>query len=263
MCRAGLMAAPVVLLAVALAVKRRAERPPRRPEIRIEPGIDFEATRVVYRVTVRNRGGAAVRDVVITPRIVHGSFFLDEPPKAVPLLKPGEFGTASFPIGSEGEPRELEVAARVSYWERDADLRHEVSAPPIRLDLRPPETRPVHVDPATLRERASRFLSVQDAFLLSIEAERAFAAVASALAREGLEKVEETSRAEGGSFVGRATFHGLDRRGASYAVRVVASRHGTESILRLHVFVEAEEALFGFYWGVREAVHRALGPHHP
>jgi hypothetical protein len=257
------MGSAVVLLAVAIAAKRRAKRPPRKPEIRIEPGIDFEATRVVYRVTVRNRGDAAVRDVVITPRIVHGPFYLDEPPKAVPLLRPGEFGTASFAIGAEGEPRDLEVAARVSYWEREADVRHEASAPPIRLDLRPPATRPVHVDPAALRERASRFLSVQDAFPLSMEAERAFAAVASALAREGLEKVEETSRAVGGSFVGQASFHGLDRRGASYAVRAVASRRGTESSLRLHVFVEAEESLFGFYWRVREAVHRALAPHHP
>ncbi len=235
------------------------KRPAKRLEVRIEPGIDFEATHVVYHVTVRNRGEATARDVLITPRILHGPFFLDEPPKAVPVLKPGTFGTASWRIGAKGEPGELEVGARIAYWDREAEARHEASAPPMRIDLRPPALRPVYLTPAALRERASRSLSVQDAFALPVGAERTFPVVVEALSKEGLEKIEEMTYASGREFVGQASFHGLDRRKTSYAVRVVASRTGASSTLKLLVFVQAEESLFGFYWRVRESVHRALG----
>jgi len=235
------------------------KRPAKRLEVRIEPGIDFEATHVVYHVTVRNRGEATARDVLITPRILHGPFFLDEPPKAVPVLKPGTFGTASWRIGAKGEPGELEVGARITYWDREAEARHEASAPPMRIDLRPPALRPVYLNPAALRERASRSLSVQDAFALPVGAERAFPVVVEALSKEGMEKIEEMTYASGRGFVGQASFHGLDRRKTSYAVRVVASRTGASSTLKLLVFVQAEESLFGFYWRVRESVHRALG----
>lgn len=238
---------------------------PRNLEVRIEPGIDFEATHVVYHVTVRNRGDVTARDVMITPRILHGAFVLEEPPKAVPVLTPGSFGAASWRIRTTGEPGELEVGARIVYWDRDTGVRHEASAPAMRIDLRPPAMRPIYITPAALRERASRSLSVQDAFSLPTGAERAFPVVVDALAREGLEKVEETTRAVAGEFVGQASFHGLDPRGNSCAVRVVASRRGTSSTLKLLVFVQAEESLFGFYWRIRESVHRALGipPHQP
>ncbi len=249
----------VGLLSVALAIKRGAKRPPTRLEVRIEPGIDFESNHVVYRVTVRNRGEATARDVLITPKVLQGPFFLDEPPKAVPVLKPGTFGTASWRIVATGEPGELEVGARVAYWDREGETRHEATAPPMRIDLRPPAMRPVYVSPAALRERASRSLSVQDAFDLPIPAERAFPVLVDALSREGLEKIEETTHASGREFVGQASFHGLDRRKTSYAVRIVASRAGAASTLKLLVFVQAEESLFGFTWRVRESVHRALG----
>lgn len=253
------MAHPVGLLAFGLAVKRAKQRPPKKLEIRIEPGIDFEATHVVYHVTVRNRGEATARDIVITPRVLHGPFFVDEPPKAVPLLKPGTFGTATFRIRAEREPAELELGARIEYFERETGARHEGSAPPLRIDLKPPVMRPVYVSPSGLRERASRSLTFEDAFDLPVEAERAFPVVAAALGHEGLEKVEEITRSGPREFVGQASFHGLDRRKNSYAVRVVASRRGGSSTLKLLVFVQAEEALFGFYWRVREAVHTALG----
>jgi hypothetical protein len=253
------MPGAVAILAIGFAVKRGAKPPPKKLEIRIEPGIDFEATYVVYHVTVRNRGDATARDVLITPRIIHGPFFLDEPPKAVPVLKPGTFGTASWRIGASGEPGELEVGARIAYWDRDGDARHEASAPPMRIDLRPPATRPVYVSPAELRERASRSLSVQDAFALPYDAERAFPVLVDALPGEGLEKIEESTHGSGREFVGQASFHGLDRHRTSYAVRVVASRQGASSTLKLLVFVQAEESLFGFYWRIRESVHRALG----
>ncbi len=252
------MARLAALLGLALAVKRAPKRPPKRFEIRIEPGIDFEATHVVYHVTVRNRGDTTARDVVITPRVLHGPFFIDEAPKAVPVLQPGTFGTASFRIAASGEPGELEVVSRVVYYEKETGERHEASAAPMRIDLRPPALRPVFLPPSAMRERASRSLSVQDAFSLPYDAERAFPVVASALGAEGLEKVDEVTRSVGREFVGQASFHGLDRRGNSYAVRIVASRRGTSSHLKLHVFVQAEESLFGFYWRVREAVHRAL-----
>ena len=83
--------------------------------------------------------------------------------------------------------------------------------------------------------------------------------MADAIAAEGLEKVEEMTYSTGGEFVGQASLHGLDRRKNSYAVRVVVSRRAAQSTLKLLVFVQAEESLFGFYWRVREAVHRALG----
>ena len=248
----------IAFLSVSLAMKRGTKRPPKRLEVRIEPGIDFEATHVVYRVTVRNRGEATARDVLITPKILHGPFVLDEPPKAVPVLKPGSFGTASWRIDAKGEPGELEVGARIAYWDRDAGTRHEASAPPLRIDLRPPALRPVYVTPAALKERASRSLSAQDAFDLSVPAERAFPAVVDALSGEGLEKIEEMTYAAGREFVGQASFHGLDRRKTSYAVRVVASRTEGGSNLKLLVFVQAEESLFGFTWRVRESVRRAL-----
>jgi hypothetical protein len=117
----------------------------------------------------------------------------------------------------------------------------------------------VYLTPDALRERASRSLSVQDAFALPVGAERAFPVVVEALSKEGLEKIEEMTYASGREFVGQASFHGLDRRKTSYAVRVVASRTGASSTLKLLVFVQAEESLFGFYWRVRESVHRALG----
>lgn len=245
--------------------KRAAHKRPSRLEIRIEPGIDFEATHVVYHVTVRNRGDATARDVVITPRILHGPFFIDEPPKAVPILKPGTFGTATWRIGATGEPGELEVGARIAYWVREEGTRHEASAPPMRIDLRPPPTRPVYIAPAELRERASRSLSVQVAFAIPHDAERAFPGIVEAVSGEGLEKIEEITSGSGRGFVGQASFHGLDRRRTSYAVRVVASGRGASSTLKLLVFVQAEESLFGFYWRVRESVHRALGipPHQP
>src|SRR5437867_13050128 len=113
------MASLIGIPAIGLAAKRATRRPPRKLEIRVEPGIDFEATHVVYHVTVRNRGDATARDVLITPRIIHGPFFLDEPPKAVPVLKPGTFGTASWRIGASAAPGELEVGARIAYWDRD------------------------------------------------------------------------------------------------------------------------------------------------
>jgi hypothetical protein len=255
----------VALLSFALAIKRAAKRPPTRLEVRVEPGIDFEATHVVYHVTVRNRGDATARDVLITPKILHGPFVLDEPPKAVPVLKPGTFGTASWRIVAKGEPGDLEVGARIAYWDREAAARHEASAPPMRIDLSPPALRPVYLTPAALRERASRSLSAEDAFDLPVPAERAFPVVVEALSGEGLEKIEEMTYATGREFVGQASFHGLDRRKTSYAVRVVASRTGGASTLKLLVFVQAEESLFGFAWRVRESVHRALGvrPHQP
>ena len=257
--RPGPVSLPIPLPIAALAVKRAPKSGAKKPEVRIEPGIDFEATHVVYHVTVRNRGQGTARDVVITPAILHGPFVLDGPPKAVPVLKPGTFGTASFRIDAQGEPGELEVGARIAYWDREADRGHEASAPPMRIDLRPPATRPVYLAPAALRERASRSLSAEEAFDLPIDAERAFPVVAAALAREGLERVEEMTYTRGHEFVGQASFHGLDRRRNSFAVRVVASRKGAASTLKLHVFVQAEESLFGFAWRVREAVHRAAG----
>ena len=135
----------------------------------------------------------------------------------------------------------------------------------MRVDLRSPTTRPVYLSPAELQEKASRSLSVQEAFGLPYDAERAFPVVVDALPGEGLEKVEESTRGSGREFVGQASFHGLDRRRTSYAVRIVASRRGPASTLKLLVFVQAEESLFGFYWRIREAVHRALGtlPHQP
>jgi len=253
------MASLIGIPAIGLAAKRATRRPPRKIEIRVEPGIDFEATHVVYHVTVRNRGEVTARDVVITPRVLHGSFFIDEPPKAVPVLKPGTFGTATFRAGAKGEPGELEVGARIVYYNRDTGERHEASAPPLRIDLRSPATRPVYLAPSALRERASRSLSVQDVFAVPGDAERMFPVVADAIAAEGLEKVEEMTYSTGGEFVGQASLHGLDRRKNSYAVRVVVSRRAAQSTLKLLVFVQAEESLFGFYWRVREAVHRALG----
>ena len=259
------MLGAVPLVAIGLAVRRGTKAAAKKVEIRIEPGIDFEATHVVYHVTVRNRGGATARDVVITPRIIHGPFLLGEPPKAVPVLKPGTFGTATWRIDAKGEPGELEVGARIAYGDPDGGTRHEASVPPIRLDLRPPVTRPVYLSPGELRERASRSLSVQDAFAVPYEAERAFPTVVASLSAVGLEKIEETAHSNGRGFVGQASFHGLDPRGNSSAVRVVASRTGTSSTMKLLVFVQAEESLFGFYWRIRETVQNALGisPHQP
>src|SRR5205809_637758 len=136
------MASLIGIPAIGLAAKRATRRPPRKLEIRVEPGIDFEATHVVYHVTVRNRGEVTARDVVITPRVLHGSFFIDEPPKAVPVLKPGTFGTATFRAGAKGEPGELEVGARIAYYNRDTGERHEASAPPLRIHLRSPAAPP-------------------------------------------------------------------------------------------------------------------------
>src|SRR2546428_5280952 len=130
------MLGAAAILVIGLAVRRRTKAPAKKIEIRVEPGIDFEATHVVYHVTVRNRGEVTARDVVITPRVLHGPFFIDEPPKAVPLLKPGTFGTATFRIGAKTEPGELEVGALVVYYEKDAGKRHEASASPLRIDLR-------------------------------------------------------------------------------------------------------------------------------
>jgi len=239
--------------------------PAKKTEIRIEPGVDFEPTHVVYRVTVRNRGEVAAHDVLITPKILHGPFVLGDTPKAVPLLKPRTFGTASFRISAKGEPGELEVGARVVYRDRDAGKPHEASAPPLRIDLTPPTTRPVYVTPAALRERASRSLSAQDTLTLPYDAERAFPVVVEALARQGLERVEEITHARGREFVGQASFHGLDRRKNAYAVRVVASRREASSTLKLLVFVQAEESLFGFHWKVWETIRGAVEvpPHQP
>ena len=259
------MLGAAAILVIGLAVRRRTKVPAKKIEIRIEPGIDFEATHVVYHVTVRNRGGVTARDVVITPRIIHGPFLLGEPPKAVPVLKPGTFGTATWRIDAKGEPGELEVGARIAYRDPDGETRHEASVPPMRLDLRPPVTRPVYIGPGELRERASRSLSVQDAFAVPYEAERAFPTVVASLGAVGLEKIEESAHGTGQEFVGQASFHGLDPRGNSSAVRVVASRSGSVSTMKLLVFVQAEESLFGFYWRVRETVQKALGisPHQP
>ncbi len=252
-------------LAVGLPAGHARARPSDRPEIQVEPGIDFEATHILYRVTVRNRGARAVRDVAITPVLAPGPFVLDEPPKRVPVLGPREFGTASFRIRCAGPPEELEVAARIAYADPASGETRDAAAPPLRVDLRPPRTRPVYVAPAALQERASRSFGVQEAFTLPRDAEEAFPAVERALAVEGLEAIEETTYRSGGTFVGQASFHGLDRHRASYAVRAVASRRDGESTLKLLVFVQAEESLFGFYWRVRDAVHRALGvaPHQP
>src|SRR5437879_5884960 len=148
------MLGAAAILVIGLAVRRRTKAPAKKIEIRIEPGIDFEATHVVYHVTVRNRGGVTARDVVITPRIIHGPFLLGEPPKAVPVLKPGTFGTATWRIDARGEPGELEVGARIAYRDPDGETRHEASVPPMRLDLRPPVTRPVYLSPGDVREGA-------------------------------------------------------------------------------------------------------------
>jgi len=259
------MLGAVAILAFGLAVRRGTKAAAKKMEVRIEPGIDFEATHVVYHVTVRNRGDVTARDVVITPRIIHGPFLLGEPPKAVPVLKPGTFGTATWRIDAKGEPGELEVGARIAYRGPDGETRHEASVPPMRLDLRPPVTRPVYLTPGELRERASRSFSVQDAFAVPYDAERAFPTVVASLGAVGLEKIEETAHGSGREFVGQASFHGLDRRGNSSAVRVVASGIGTSSTMKLLVFVQVEESLFGFYWRVRETVKQALGisPHQP
>jgi len=232
---------------------------PKKLDIRVEPGIDFEATHVLYRVSVRNRGQATARDVMITAKVLHGPFVLDEPAKAVPVLKPGTVGTAFFRITAKDEPGELEVGARVAYWDSDGEKGHEASAPPMRIDLRPPAMRPVYITPGALRERASRSLSAQDTLALPYDAERAFPVVAEALAREGLERIEEITYARGDEFVGQASFHGLDRRKNSYAVRVVASGRDASSTLKIHVFVQAEEFLFGFHWRVRAAIRSAVG----
>ncbi len=259
------MGTPAWLLAVGLPAKGAPRRPAERAEIQIEPGIDFEATHILYHVTVRNRGGRAVRDVVITPVVAPGPFVLDEPPKKVPVLGPREYGTASFRIRARGPPEELEVAAKIAYPDPGTGEAREATASPVRVDLRPPRTRPVYVAPDVLQERASRSFGVQDAFTLPLDAEQAYPAVERALAAEGLEKIEESTYRSGDTFVGQASFHGLDRHRASYAVRAVASRRDGESTLKLLVFVQAEESLFGFYWRVRDAVHRALGlpPHQP
>ncbi len=253
------MGTPAWLLAVGLPAKRAGRRSAVRPGVEVEPGIDFEATHILYRVTVRNRGDRAVRDVAIAPVVVSGPFVLEEAPKKVPVLGPREYGTASFRIRSRGPPGELEVAARVTYPDPGTGEPREAAASPVRVDLRPSRTRPVYVAPDVLRERASRSFGIQDDLALALDAEVAFPAVERALAEEGLEKVEESTVRSGGAFVGQASFHGLDRHRASYAVRVVASRRDGESSLKLLVFVQAEESLLGFHWRVRDAVDRALG----
>lgn len=257
--RAVPMASMAVLLSIALAAKRSAKRPPRTAEIRVEPGIDFEAHHVVYHVTVRNRGPSTFRDVVITPRVLHGAFMIDEPPKAVPALKPGTFGTASWRVVARGEPGVVELGGRVRYPDPETGEPREAPVSPVRVDLSPPALRPVYIAPETLRERASRSLSVQDAFGLPMPAEDAFPRLQEALAAIGLERVEAAAHGDADGFVGRLSFHGLDARRNSYAVRAVVARRGTASSLRLHAFVQAEERLFGFYWRVRDAVARALG----
>src|SRR5437667_447547 len=78
------MLGAVAILVFGLAVRRGTKAPAKKMEIRIEPGIDFEATHVVYHVTVRNRGDVTARDVVITPRIIPGPFLPGEPPRPRP-----------------------------------------------------------------------------------------------------------------------------------------------------------------------------------
>ena len=238
---------------------RAPPRVPKRSDLRIEPGIDFEASHVLYHITVRNRGESTFRDVVITPAVLHGAFAIDEPPKAVPVLEPGTFGTASFRVDPRGPPGDVELGGRVEYAD-EGGARSEAAVSPVRVDLSPPALRPVHLPPEALRERASRSFSVQDAFDLPVPAEAAFPVLEAAIAGAGLERVESMAHRDGNVFTGRASFHGLDGRRNSYAVRIVASRMGPASTLKLLVFAQAEERLFGFYWRVRESVRGALGP---
>ncbi len=127
------MGTPAWLLAVGLPAKGAPRRPAERAEIQIEPGIDFEATHILYHVTVRNRGGRAVRDVVITPVVAPGPFVLDEPPKKVPVLGPREYGTASFRIRARGPPEELEVAAKIAYPDPGTGEVREATTSPVRV----------------------------------------------------------------------------------------------------------------------------------
>ncbi len=226
-------------------------------DVRFELGIDFEPTHLIYHITVRNSGDETIRDVLITPRVVGGPFRIEEPPRGIPVLEPQSFGTASFKVEPNSEPAEIELAGHVRYRVGAAKATIEAVVAPMRLDLRPPVTRPVYLTPTALRERASESFSIQETLPLGGDAGFWFPRIASALEAEGLEKVEEKVQTTNRAFTGQASLHGLDLRGNSYAVRIVASRKET-STLRLLVFVQAEESLFGFFWRVRKAVQGAL-----
>ncbi len=251
-------------LALAFPAKRAKRAPSPRADVRFEPGVDFEPTHLIYHITVRNPGDATVRDVVIRPHVVHGAFRIVEPPKSIPILQPGTFGTASFRVDLVGEPSEVELGGRMQYRVGESKVSVEGIVSPMRLDLRPPLTRPVYVTPSALKERASRSFSIQETMPLPHDAQALFDLLVSTLAAQGLEKVEEKTHRAGEEFTGQASFHGLDPQDNAYAVRIVASRKAT-STLRLLVFVQAEESLFGFFWKSREALRRALGglPHQP
>jgi len=258
------MARAVWFLALAFPATRPKRVPAPTADVRFEPGVDFEPTHLIYHITVSNPGDATVREVVIRPHVVHGSFRIVDSPKSIPILQPGTFGTASFRVDLVGEPSEVELSGRVQYRVGESKASVQGIVPPMRLDLRPPLTRPVYVTPSALKERASRSFSIQETMPLPGDAQGLFKVLVSTLAAEGLEKVEEKTQRAEEEFTGQASFHGLDSQDNAYAVRIVASRKGA-STLRLLVFVQAEESLFGFFWRSREALRRALGgpPHQP
>jgi len=248
---------PAWLLVLGFPARRGGREARPLVDLRFEPGIDFEPTHLIYHITVRNPGDETIRDVLITPRVVHGPFRIEEAPRGIPVLEPQSFGTASFKVEPNGEPAEVELAGDVRYRVGAAKTTIEAVVAPMRLDLRPPVTRPVYLTPTALRERASESFSIQETLPLGGDAGFWFPRIASALEAEGLEKVEEKVQTTDRAFTGQASLYGLDRRGNSYAVRIVASRKET-STLRLLVFVQAEESLFGFFWRVRKAVQGAL-----
>lgn len=258
------MTNPFRWFAIALPARRRDPKGRSSVDLLLESGIDFEPTHLIYHITVRNPGDATVRDVMITPAVERGPFRILESPRGIRILEPQSFGTASFKVEPTGEPAEVELSGRVRYRPTKSATPIEAIVAPMRLDLRPVETRPVYVTPVGLRERASESFSIQESFALTEDAEIVFPRAVAAVETEGLERVEEKVNRSDHAFTGQASLHGLDHRGNSYAARIVASRKES-SALRLLVFVAAEESLFGFFWRIRRAVQAATGarPHHP
>lgn len=230
-----------------------------RDDVEVESTVDIEPTHLVFEVFVRNRTGAPIRNVTIRPEVRRGDFHPEVDAKGIADLPEGHSGRAVFALEPRGPAQDvIDVSAAVAYVDSQG-ARHRRDAPRVLLGLALPALRPASLERDAFADRASGAFSHPFEFPAPAPPDVAVRSSVEALAALSLAAVEQAMSSSGPPAT-RASLVGLDARGTSYMVRIVAAPRGNGSVVRVTVFAESEAGLFALHHRVREVVEGSLRP---
>jgi hypothetical protein len=216
-----------------------------------EATLYVEAERLVYEVTLQNRGDDPLRDLRVRPRVLEGGFRVSDEETVVPLLRPRAIETVAFVLRGPRRPKVLEIAGTVRLSGRGDGPDAVVDLPPLRVDLSPPRLRAIPIAPG-FEEDVSSWFPAEWTIQVPRPRDEVAALCERTLRRRGL--------GQGVVLDGAILHAGQDALGRRFAVglELEATRDAKATVVAVHLFAEAEETLLGFRETVVSALRRAL-----